>query len=210
MGLSDGEKVISIHRHVYDIRCWQTSTKSGLCPNSGDWLQASPIASVGLLLSDEEIRLVMAYRLGTRACFPYTCACGKAVHARGLHGLSCRRSTPRHQRHSMINDIIWRAIMRAKIPTHKEPTGLIMQNGKCPYEATLIPWSRGRALAWDVTIPTHMQRLIFNTRHLKPAEQRYMQRTWNVQNTENSTPCTYSSQLPSTLPAHGINKQWIW
>ena len=53
----------------------------------------------------------------------------------------------------MINDIIWRAIKCAKIPTHKEPTELIMQNGKRPDGATLIPWSRGKALAWDVTIP---------------------------------------------------------
>ena len=107
-----------------------------------------------IILSDEEIRLAVAYRLGTRACFPYTCACGKAVDARGLHGLSCRRSTPRHKRYYMINnDIIWRAIKRAKIPTHKEPTALIMQNGKRPDGVTLIPWSRGKALAWDVTIP---------------------------------------------------------
>ena len=38
-------------------------------------------------------------------------------------------------------------------PTHKEPTELIMQNGKRPEGVTLIPWSRGKALAWDVTIP---------------------------------------------------------
>ena len=28
-----------------------------------------------------------------------------------------------------------------------------MQNGKRPDEATFIHWSRGKALAWDVTIP---------------------------------------------------------
>ena len=115
-----------------------------ISPHSGDWLQAPSIASVELLLSDEEIRLAVAYRLGNRACSSYTCACGKAVDARGLHGLSCRRSTPRHQRNSMINDIIWGAIKRAKIPTHKEPTGLIMQNGKRPDGATLISWSEAK------------------------------------------------------------------
>jgi len=29
----------------------------------------------------------------------------------GLHGLSCRRSSPRQQRHSHLNDILWRAIL---------------------------------------------------------------------------------------------------
>ena len=53
----------------------------------------------------------------------------------------------------MLNDIIWRAIKRAQIPAHKEPTGLIAHGGKRPDEATLIPWSKGKPLAWDVTIP---------------------------------------------------------
>ena len=181
MGLTDGEKVISSHRHVCASDVDRARLKAACAPppspHSGDWLQAPPIASVGLLLSDEEIRLAMAYRLGTRACSPYTCACGKAVDARGLHGLSCRRSTPRHQRHSMINDITWRAIKRAKIPTHKELTGLIMQNGKRPDGATLIPGREAKLWNGTSRFRTHMQRLIFNPWHLKPAEQRYMQRT---------------------------------
>ena len=48
------------------------------------------------------------------------CVCGKAVDARGLHGLSCRRSAPRQQRHSHLNDILWRAIKRAQMPAVKE------------------------------------------------------------------------------------------
>jgi len=40
---------------------------------SGDWLQAAPIASVGLKLSDEAVRVAVAHRLGCRACEPYTC-----------------------------------------------------------------------------------------------------------------------------------------
>ena len=60
---------------------------------------------------------------------------------------------PRHQRHAMLNDIIWRAIKRAQVPAHKEPTGLITHGGKRPDGATLIPWSKGKPLAWDVTVP---------------------------------------------------------
>jgi len=72
-------------------------------PHSGDCLAASPITSVGLRLSDEEIRIAVAHRLGCRACEPHTCA----VDARGLHGLACRRSAPRQQRHSHLNQLVW-------------------------------------------------------------------------------------------------------
>jgi len=32
------------------------------------------------------------------------------VDARGLHGLACRKSAPRQQRHSHLNDIVWCAM----------------------------------------------------------------------------------------------------
>ena len=52
-----------------------------------------------------------------------------------------------------MNDIIWRAIQRADMPAAKEPVGLIRQDGKRPDGVTLIPWARGKPMAWDVTIP---------------------------------------------------------
>ena len=125
--------------------------------HSGDWLQAAPIASVGLKLSDEAVRVVVAHRLGCRACEPHTCACGKNVDARGLHGLSCRRSAPRQQRHSHLNDIVWRAIKRAQMPAVKEPISLMRDDNKRPDGTTLLPWARGKPMAWDVTVyQTHM------------------------------------------------------
>ena len=51
-----------------------------------------------------------------------------------------------------MNDLIWRAVKRAEIPAVKEPVGL-MQDGKRPDGATLIPWASGKPLAWDVTVP---------------------------------------------------------
>ena len=107
--------------------------------HSSDWLYAAPLASVGLKLTDEEIRIAVAKRLGARVCSPHTCVCGKMVDARGLHGLSCRKSAQRQQRHAMPNDAIWRAIKRTQIPAHKEPVGLVTQGEKRPDGATLIP-----------------------------------------------------------------------
>jgi hypothetical protein len=52
-----------------------------------------------------------------------------------------------------LNDIIWRALGRAKIQATKEPLGLSRTDGKRPDGVTLIPWSRGKCAAWDVTVP---------------------------------------------------------
>lgn len=56
-------------------------------------------------------------------------------------------------RHAQLNDLIWRAIKKAQVPSYKEPIGLSIGNGKRPDGATLVPWSRGRPMAWDVTVP---------------------------------------------------------
>ena len=55
-----------------------------------------------------------------------------------------------------INDIIYRACCRADIPAIKEPTGLTRTDGKRPYGSTLVPWSAGKCVSWDVTIADTM------------------------------------------------------
>ena len=121
--------------------------------HSGDWLMAPLITAVGLRLSNEAVRIAVGVRLETNLCEPHQCPCGAMVDARGLHGLSCRRSAGRQQRHSFLNDIIWRALGRAKIQATKEPLGLSRTDGKRPDGVTLIPWSRGKCATWDVTVP---------------------------------------------------------
>jgi len=118
-------------------------------PHTGDWLHAPPIASVGLRLSHEAVRVAVAHRLGCKACEPHTSVCGSAVSARGLYGLACRRSGTRHQRHSQLNDILWRAFKRASVPAVKEPAGLSRDDGKRPDGVTLLPWAKGKPLAWE-------------------------------------------------------------
>ena len=55
-------------------------------------------------------------------------------------------------RHHQINDLIWRELSRAGIPSSKEPSGLSRTDGKRPDGMTLIPWQAGRNLLWDVTV----------------------------------------------------------
>ena len=95
----------------------QARLLSACAEHSGDWLHVPPITAVGLRLTDEIIRISVVKRIGARTCELHTFPCGKAVDARGLHGLSCRKSAAIHQRHSHLKDIIWRAVKRAQIPS---------------------------------------------------------------------------------------------
>ena len=103
---------------------------SSRASHSGDWMLAPPVTALGLRLSNEEVRIAVGLRLGTTLCEPHVCNhCRGNVDARGLHGLVCRGESGKHQRHSMLNDVIWRALCRAKIPAQKEPLGLSREDG---------------------------------------------------------------------------------
>ena len=120
--------------------------------HAGDWLYALPIASCGLRLSDDAVRIAVGLRLGAAICQPHSCGCGSTVSARGNHGLSCPLGFGRIARHGAINDIICRGLIRAGFPAVKEPPGLVRSDGKRPDGLTLIPWRVGRSLVWDATV----------------------------------------------------------
>ena len=121
-------------------------------PESGAWLNALPVPSLGLCLEDETICIAVGLRLDLDLCEPHECCnCGTEVNRRGLHGLSCRHSRGRHHRHAELNNIIHRAMTSANIPSRLEPTGMTRDDGKRPDGATLIPWKTGKPLVWDVT-----------------------------------------------------------
>lgn len=118
---------------------------------SGKWLDAYPIQSLGLHLSDLQLQIAIAIRLGAKVCEPYTCACGHAVAEDGLHPLSCKKGHSRYARHAMANDFLKRTLASAGIPSVLEPTGLSRSDGKRPDGMSLIPWRQGRSLLWDFT-----------------------------------------------------------
>ena len=64
----------------------------------------------------------------------------------------CERAHGQSLRHHVINDIIWRALTRAEVPSKREPTGLFRDDDKRPGGATLIPLERGKYLTWDAKI----------------------------------------------------------
>ena len=79
--------------------------------------------------------------------------CSETFDARGLHSLVCRESGPHHIRHPSLDNLVWRAVKKTQIPASKEPIGLSRRDGKRPDGVTLLPWSRSKPLAWDVTVP---------------------------------------------------------
>ena len=116
-----------------------------------------------VFIEDEAIRVAVGFRLGAKTCEPHLCPCGAQVDALGLHGLSCRRSSGRTSRHHNLNDMIWRALTRAGVPSLKEPVGLSRSDGKRPDGMTLVPWSAGKCAVWDVTVIDTMANSYLNS-----------------------------------------------
>ena len=100
---------------------------------------------------------------GLSLCEPHPCPCGSIVDARGLHGLSCKRSAGRSIRLQQLNDVTWRTLRRADIPAIKEPSGLIPGSDLRADGLTLIPWQGGRCLAWDTTVVDTLAMLYLST-----------------------------------------------
>ena len=119
---------------------------------SGAWLNTPPISSLGLRMSNDTIRTAIGLRLGTTICQPHSCKlCSKDADHLGHHGLSCQSSKGRTARHNSLNSIIYHSLATAKIPSRLEPSGLHRADGKRPDGVTMVPWSEGKFLAWDVT-----------------------------------------------------------
>ena len=69
----------------------------------------------------------------------------------GQHALACGHMKSRHSRHREMNDVISKALTKALLPNKLEPLGLLPEDNKRPDGLTVVPWSRGRSLAWDAS-----------------------------------------------------------
>lgn len=118
---------------------------------SGAWLNALPVSSIGTLLDNEAFRIAVGLRLGSPICAKHYCKCGFAIDEFGLHGLSCRFSSGRLSRHHEVNMLIKNALHAAEIPAILEPSGTSRDDGKRPDGMTLIPWKYGKPAVWDFT-----------------------------------------------------------
>ncbi|ESO10526.1 hypothetical protein HELRODRAFT_183558 [Helobdella robusta] len=99
------------------------------------------------------LRVIPSTACGTRLDNGYRCLFGADVFQLGHHGLSCRLGSGRQARHSAMNDYICKLFQKADIPAVKEPAGLLSESNFRPDGYTLVPWSQGCCLSWDVTFP---------------------------------------------------------
>ena len=119
---------------------------------SGSWLNALPVSSLGTLLDSESFRVAITIRVGTDVCIPYSCRCGGRMDSiRGLHGFYCKYSAGRFPRHSAMNGVVKRALQKAGLPLVLEPPGLERRDESRPDGITVFPFSGGRSLVLDCT-----------------------------------------------------------
>jgi len=107
-----------------------TQRANFLAASAGDWTVAFRIASCGLQLDDESVRVAAVLRLGLNICVPHVCRCGALVDARGLHSCICKRAPGRTSRHHALNDMVVRTYASAGVLVVKERNGLKRVNGK--------------------------------------------------------------------------------
>ena len=75
---------------------------------SGSWVSAIPVPSLGTQLIPGELRIAIGLRTGAKVSEVLQCKCGKNTDEYGFHLLSCHFSEGRHPRHTAMNDIICR------------------------------------------------------------------------------------------------------
>ena len=89
--------------------------------------------------------------MGLDVVAPHQCICGSDADSKGIHGLNCAKVPGRSARHTELNHLVHRALNTAQYKSLLEPEGLCKDNNKRPDGITLVPWERGRCLAWDVS-----------------------------------------------------------
>ena len=104
----------------------------------------------GLSLTNDQFRIGCALRLSTPVSFAHACLCGTNAYEHGSHALICKPIKSRFTRHQIANDVIRESLKRACIPSTLEPTDLMKNDGRHD-GVTMLPWSRGRSIAWGFT-----------------------------------------------------------
>ena len=135
---------------IYSTELQQTQKKQD-SEGALAYLNALPLPSCGLKLSNIELPIVCASPIGSTLCQPHTCFCSKVVKSDGRHRLSCSQQVGRFPRHTEANYLIKRALSQINFPSILEPSNLVGVEGLIPDGVTVFPYRHGKCLAWDFT-----------------------------------------------------------
>ena len=116
------------------------------------WLNVIPCKNLRLKLSNQQLRIAIGFRLGSKICERHKRVCGKDVTEDGWHSLSCLKSAGRFSRHSNLNALIKESLSSTHIPSVLEPRHLYRTDQKRSDGLTLVPWAVGEQLLWGVAI----------------------------------------------------------
>ena len=114
------------------------------------WLNVIPCKNLRLKLSNQQLRIAIGLRLGSKICEWHKCV--KDVTEDGWHSLSCLKSAGRFSRRSNLNALIEQTLSTTHVPSVLEPRHLYRTDQKRPDGLTLVPWAVGKQLLWDVTV----------------------------------------------------------
>ena len=122
-------------------------------PLSYSWMYAIPHPNLGTCIDDRTVSTAICLRLHVRVCQPHPCAlCQEPVGCYGHHALHCAYSKGRWFRHSMINRELTGILNKVGVPSLREPSGTHLDPHLRLDGITIVPWERGKSLAWDVTV----------------------------------------------------------
>ena len=96
------------------------------------WLNVIPCKNLRLQLSNQQLRIAIGLRLGSKICELHECVCGKDVTEDGWHGLSCLKSAGRFSGHSNVNALIKHTLSTTHISSVLEPRHLYRTDQKRP------------------------------------------------------------------------------
>ena len=141
-------------RLMLSLKCNDDGNRAGLLgsrtPESGAWLNAPPVSSLGLRMDDTAICTAVGLRVGAPLGQLHQCThCESEVEQFARHGLSCRHSQGRFSRHCALNNIIQHSLSAAGLPSQLEPSGPHRLDRKRPDGMSMTPWEQGKFLVWD-------------------------------------------------------------
>ena len=144
-----------------DVRDVARLVSLGL-PYAGAWLEAVPIAALGLYLQPSEFVLSLRHRLG---CQVYDragpcLACSRHSVALGDHAMCCAHQGERISRHNALRDAIHSTAAAAALNPIKEGRFLLPGNNRRPADVYIGGWAAGRDAALDITVVNPLQQAL--------------------------------------------------